>query len=318
GRSQSPLQAADLVRSEEFSEKSRCPYDEADARHWISQQAGRWDYVIRAGGRLVGSVSTTGAELGYWLAAPERGRGLATGAARLAVMRWFAAGYSTLTARYEIGNDGSAALLHRLGFRDAGSEQRPSAARGKLVARAIQTLTPRDFAAANPFRIATARTIMDPLLPGDAEALAAIVSLPEVARMLFLFDSGFGPDRARDFIRDWSWQGAPPFRLAIRTGGRMIGSIGIGAPPENEIYYFLAPEVGGRGLASEIVPAFCEAVTARFDLRHLTAEVFDDNPASIRVLERAGFRRTGPEMLHSRGRAEPAPGWAYRRDSEFF
>ncbi|MFD1880924.1 hypothetical protein, partial [Paracoccus pacificus] len=25
GRSQSPLQAADLVRSEEFSEKSRCP-----------------------------------------------------------------------------------------------------------------------------------------------------------------------------------------------------------------------------------------------------------------------------------------------------
>lgn len=105
----------------------------------------------------------------------------------------------------------------------------------------------------------------------------------------------------------------PPFRAAIDRDGRVICSIGIGAGATPPIYYFLAPEAAGQGLATEVVGAFAAEMLARHAPAALTAEVFADNPASCRVLEKCGFARIEARSLSSAARPAPAPGWLFRR-----
>ena len=129
--------------------------------------------------------------------------------------------------------------------------------------------------------------------------------------MLFLF----APDMGRAAFDAIFPPGArvPPFRAAIERDGRVIGSIGIGAGAAPPVYYFLAPEAAGQGLATEIVGAFAAEMVARHAPAGLTAEVFADNPASARVLEKCGFARVEARSLSSAARPGPAPGWLFRR-----
>ena len=104
-----------------------------------------------------------------------------------------------------------------------------------------------------------------------------------------------------------------PMRLAIRHEGRFIGSIGLNDGAEPLIYYFLHPEMCGQGIASEVVPAFCDSVQDWFDLDGMAAAVFTDNPASRRVLEKAGFRVEFEDTARSAGRDTLSSGWYMRR-----
>jgi RimJ/RimL family protein N-acetyltransferase len=95
------------------------------------------------------------------------------------------------------------------------------------------------------------------------------------------------------------------------TGG-LIGSIGIGQGEEPPVFYFLDPAFAGRGLAREMLAGFAREAFARFPVDALTAEAFDDNPASIRVLTRCGFAEVGSGLLTSAARAKPEPGTLFR------
>ena len=102
-------------------------------------------------------------------------------------------------------------------------------------------------------------------------------------------------------------------RAAARSAAprARICRIGAGAAPP--VYYFLAPEAAGQGLATEIVGAFAAEMVARHAPAGLTAEVFADNPASCRVLEKCGFARVEAHRFSSVARPAPAPGWLFRR-----
>ena len=52
---------------------------------------------------------------------------------------------------------------------------------------------------------------------------------------------------------------------------------------------------------------------ARSGWRELTAEVFQDNPASARVLTRAGFSYEGEGEVFSLARGAMVPSFRYRR-----
>ena len=164
---------------------------------------------------------------------------------------------------------------------------------------------------ADGFRLRTPRTLIRSVSGADLPALYAIATLPAVARMLFLFRPGMPRE---DFGAIFPLgAGAPPFRTAIEHRGQVVGSIGVGAGSTPPIYYFLAPKVAGQGLATEIVAAFCDHITRRHAPEALTAEVFTDNPASRRVLEKCGFRLTGETPLTSAARTAPAAAWQFRR-----
>ena len=60
-----------------------------------------------------------------------------------------------------------------------------------------------------------------------------------------------------------------------------------------EIGYWVAPAFWNTGYASEAVEALVGACRRGRGWRELAAEVFQDNPASARVLTRAGFAYDG-------------------------
>lgn len=78
------------------------------------------------------------------------------------------------------------------------------------------------------------------------------------------------------------------FRLACE--GALAGSLSLvgRSGVHADIGYHIAPAFRGRGLASEAVRALIAAAPS-FGLTLLSAQCRSDNPASRRVLEKAGF-----------------------------
>jgi RimJ/RimL family protein N-acetyltransferase len=111
------------------------------------------------------------------------------------------------------------------------------------------------------------------------------------------FPNPYTLDDARGWLRMVVGQ-TPATDFAIEVEGRAVGSVGI-APGVDvhrrsaEIGYWLGRAYWGRGIASAAVRAVTEHAFGHFDLVRLHAGVFAWNPASARVLEKAGYRLEG-------------------------
>ncbi len=108
----------------------------------------------------------------------------------------------------------------------------------------------------------------------------------------------------------------PPTNLAIATTAEAIGSIGLALQADvhrrsAEIGYWLAEPFWGRGIATRALRAFSDYAFATFDLVRLYGTPFEWNPASARVLEKAGFACEGllRESITKDGRSVGA--WMY-------
>jgi RimJ/RimL family protein N-acetyltransferase len=71
----------------------------------------------------------------------------------------------------------------------------------------------------------------------------------------------------------------------------VIGKAGFWKLPD--VGYILHPDVWGQGLAGEAVGAVIDHVFSTHAVDTLTADVDPENAASIRLLQRLGFVRTG-------------------------
>ena len=86
--------------------------------------------------------------------------------------------------------------------------------------------------------------------------------------------------------------------LAIATSEELIGCIGLEFKDDvyrqsAELGYWLAEPFWGRGIATRAVDAIVEYAFNELGLKRVFAGVFASNPASARVLEKAGFRLEG-------------------------
>jgi len=91
---------------------------------------------------------------------------------------------------------------------------------------------------------------------------------------------------------------SPETNFAIAVDGEAVGGIGFTiqhdvAHRSAEIGYWLGEEFWGRGIATEALIAVTDHAFANYDLCRLYAHVFDWNPASTRVLEKAGYEFEG-------------------------
>jgi RimJ/RimL family protein N-acetyltransferase len=91
---------------------------------------------------------------------------------------------------------------------------------------------------------------------------------------------------------------APPLNFAIEEDGQAVGGIGMipGTDVDRvsaEVGYWLGRAAWGRGLATRAVRSLTAWTFATFDVTRLFATPFSFNPASARVLEKAGWRREG-------------------------
>ncbi|TQM30669.1 GNAT family N-acetyltransferase [Nocardia bhagyanarayanae] len=93
------------------------------------------------------------------------------------------------------------------------------------------------------------------------------------------------------------WYDEYGHRLIVeREAGHVVGSIGLFWPPGAdglEIGYGTVVSRRGRGYASEATRALAEYALGAPGVHKVYANVEPSNPGSVRVLEKAGFRRIG-------------------------
>jgi ribosomal-protein-alanine N-acetyltransferase len=90
----------------------------------------------------------------------------------------------------------------------------------------------------------------------------------------------------------------PETNFAIAINDEAVGGIGFSVQPDvghrsAEIGYWLGEDFWGHGIASEALTAVTQHAFAHHDLCRLYAHVFEWNPASARVLEKAGYEYEG-------------------------
>ena len=145
--------------------------------------------------------------------------------------------------------------------------------------------------AAGDARVARAtRSIPHPLPPGAAEGFIA---------------AALDPARTEDV---WAIDARP------RGGAALVGVVSLKALDrgQSQVGYWIAPQVWNAGLASAALRLLVAANP--HGARTLFAEVFQDNPASARVLTHAGFDYIGDAEAASLARGgATVPTWTYLR-----
>jgi [ribosomal protein S5]-alanine N-acetyltransferase len=133
-----------------------------------------------------------------------------------------------------------------------------------------------------------------PWKPGDEESLVRHANSRVIWRNLRdAFPHPYTLANAQHWIR--SANPAPPVtNFAIVVDGTAVGGIGLVLKDDvfrrsAEIGYWLGEEYWGRGIVTEAVRAVTDYAFATFDLCRVYAGVFEWNPASMRVLEKAGY-----------------------------
>lgn len=133
-----------------------------------------------------------------------------------------------------------------------------------------------------------ARSIPHPMPPGTVEGYIARAHAPERHEDVWVMDGG-------------------------EKGHEVLGVISLTRLDRGQaqLGYWVAPAFWNTGIASEAVRALVEANPLRNET--LFAEVFQDNPASARVLTNAGFDYIGDAEAHSLARGTNVPTWTYLR-----
>ena len=95
----------------------------------------------------------------------------------------------------------------------------------------------------------------------------------------------------------------PEMKFCVEVDGAAVGGIGVHRGQDVHrhtamIGYWLGEQCWGRGIMTEVVTAVTDFCFNNFPLRRISAEVFSNNPASSRVLEKAGFTFEGRLKNH--------------------
>ena len=145
--------------------------------------------------------------------------------------------------------------------------------------------------------IETRRLMLRAPVPGDTSRLAALANDPDVARMTLRMPHPYSLEDADAFVTQVAGQHparARTFLIAHEDHGP-VGVIGLfeDADPAPEVGYWIGRPYWGRGYATEALEGALVWAAKRWKRRALMAGHFADNPASGRVLEKAGFLYTG-------------------------
>jgi ribosomal-protein-alanine N-acetyltransferase len=95
------------------------------------------------------------------------------------------------------------------------------------------------------------------------------------------------------------------FRVVHRETGALAGSCGFKGPPADgmvEIAYAIAPDMQGKGFATEAARALVDFAFGSGDVRVVRAHTLPETNASTRVLAKCGFTHVGEVIDPEDGR----------------
>lgn len=152
--------------------------------------------------------------------------------------------------------------------------------------------------------IETERLVLRPHRLSDADAIAESFSDFEVTRMLSRVPMPYHRQDALDWLVPRTSGVLPDWSLAITTGDDVhIGVVGIELRHGRwHVGYWLNRFYWGRGYMSEAVSAAIERFFRRMPEMVLHSGVFADNPASLKIQEKLGFRITGCNQIFATSR----------------
>ena len=152
--------------------------------------------------------------------------------------------------------------------------------------------------AGNALRIELQGCVLRPWREGDEEALVRHADNRKIWRNLReLFPHPYTHEDAVAWIEKWK-DVEPTTVFAIEIDGEAAGAIGL-IPGQDvfcrsaEIGFWLGEAYWNRGIMTEAVRAVTRYGFERFDFCRIHAGVFEWNPGSMRVLEKAGYLREG-------------------------
>jgi [ribosomal protein S5]-alanine N-acetyltransferase len=147
-------------------------------------------------------------------------------------------------------------------------------------------------------QLRTDRCTLRPFRPADAVSLAHHADNRKVwLNLRDLFPHPYSLADAEAYIAHVAGE-SPVTRFAIDVDGQAVGSVSLklGSDIERrsaEIGYWLGETYWGCGIVSAAVLAVTVYAFRELDLIRVFAVPFTRNPASVRVLERAGYQLEG-------------------------
>lgn len=138
---------------------------------------------------------------------------------------------------------------------------------------------------------------------GDERALQRHADNINVAQYLVdAFHHPYTLEHAHEWIGRHAGA-SPQTQFAIVVDAEPVGGVGLALGKDiwrrsAEIGYWLAEPYWGRGIATEAVRAVAGYAFDTFDIAHVWAGIFEENAASRRVLEKAGFVLEGRLRQH--------------------
>lgn len=179
-----------------------------------------------------------------------------------------------------------------------------------------------DIARDDVFRLETRRLWLRWPRVADAKAVERYSSRWEVARMTSRIPHPYPPGEAERFIftaREANALGRDLILVIAPIRGKRepIGMLSLESRREGRLTlgYALAPEVWGKGFATEAASAAIEAGFTLTNAVEMLATAHVENPASRRVLDKCGFTHTGAglEGAPARGGMVPCDRFRLRR-----
>ncbi|MDB5155021.1 MAG: family N-acetyltransferase [Mucilaginibacter sp.] len=133
---------------------------------------------------------------------------------------------------------------------------------------------------------------------GDEVSLQKHADNPKVSSCLMdRFPSPFNMEDAVNWVNVLVEQN-PLVNFAITINDEVIG--GIGLEPRQDVYrktailgYWLSEDLWGRGIMPEAVKLVTDYAFTQLGFIRIQASVYSKNPASMRVLEKAGYQKEG-------------------------
>ncbi len=134
-----------------------------------------------------------------------------------------------------------------------------------------------------------------PFKESDAERLALLANNYNIAKFLRNgFPHPYTVAHAKGFI-DSLKNDNPTQRFVITVNDAMIGGAGIHLQDDifelnAELGYWIGEPYWGKGYMSDAIQQITDYAFANFKINRIFARVFGNNPASMRVVEKAGFK----------------------------
>ncbi len=149
------------------------------------------------------------------------------------------------------------------------------------------------------FPLATGRLVLRPFVMGDAPSVQHLLGTEDLAKQTLNLPYPFPEGAAEIWIQstldDLKAKQGCTLAVERREYEGLMGAVGLIADHKNpgraELGYWIGRTYWGNGFATEAVQRLVQYGRAQLSLTDIWARAFSENQASIRVLEKAGFRQ---------------------------